>query len=429
MTAEVGVLNSVGVGLAADSAVTIGQAAEKIYTSAEKLFQLSHVAPVGVMIYGSAFFIGVPWETIIKSYRRRLGDQTFSTVQEYAQDLHEYIQTDTDIFPNERKDEYTVQLVAGFYYFIREALRTHLDEEAEKRHGGIEENELPDIINDFVNRYLAHVREQDALADFSPEMGDSVCDHYQHRITNLKNEIFGNLPLHPVTEQALTDIAVEMLRRKYIGPTKSGVVVAGFGEKQYLPALVTFEVDGVLLGKPRSVQVNNYTIMSEGKAVIIPFAQTDMVYSFMEGIDSRLKEYMTNSTYVLFSGVIEAIVNLVTNRDQALGSEIGSYLGPQAKVLLEKLFGDWSTQSANYWQPVVNVAASLPKDELGAMAEALVNLTKFRRRVTTVPETVAGPIDVAVITKGDGFVWIKRKHYFDPNLNLRLVGRIQRGEY
>jgi len=32
-------------------------------------------------------------------------------------------------------------------------------------------------------------------------------------------------------------------------------------------------------------------------------------------------------------------------------------------------------------------------------------------------ETVGGPIDVAVISKGDGFVWIKRKHYFRPELN------------
>ena len=26
-------------------------------------------------------------------------------------------------------------------------------------------------------------------------------------------------------------------------------------------------------------------------------------------------------------------------------------------------------------------------------------------------------MDVAVISKGDGFVWINRKHYFKPELN------------
>jgi hypothetical protein len=35
-------------------------------------------------------------------------------------------------------------------------------------------------------------------------------------------------------------------------------------------------------------------------------------------------------------------------------------------------------------------------------------------------ETVGGPIDVAIISKGDGFIWIKRKQYFDSKLNLQF---------
>ncbi|MET3659609.1 hypothetical protein MKY15_19615 [Sporosarcina sp. FSL K6-1540] len=63
---------------------------------------------------------------------------------------------------------------------------------------------------------------------------------------------------------------------------------------------------------------------------------------------------------------------------------------------------------------------SLPKGELAEMAEALVNLTSFRRKASGSLETVGGPIDVAVITKGDGFVWIKRKHYFDSDRNQQF---------
>jgi len=62
------------------------------------------------------------------------------------------------------------------------------------------------------------------------------------------------------------------------------------------------------------------------------------------------------------------------------------------------------------------------------MAESLVNLTKFKRRVSKEQETVGGPIDVAVITKGDGFVWIKRKHYFQPELNPRVLARLTKGD-
>jgi hypothetical protein len=61
--------------------------------------------------------------------------------------------------------------------------------------------------------------------------------------------------------------------------------------------------------------------------------------------------------------------------------------------------------------------ANLPKEELAGMAESLVSLTSFKRRVTHDPETVGGPIDVAVISKGDGFIWINKKNYFDVALN------------
>jgi hypothetical protein len=42
-------------------------------------------------------------------------------------------------------------------------------------------------------------------------------------------------------------------------------------------------------------------------------------------------------------------------------------------------------------------------------------------------ETVAGPIDVALITKGDGIIWIKRKHYFKEELNPQFLANYHRG--
>ena len=51
------------------------------------------------------------------------------------------------------------------------------------------------------------------------------------------------------------------------------------------------------------------------------------------------------------------------------------------------------------------------------MAESLVNLTCLRKKISMDDETVGGPIDVAVISKGDGLIWIKRKHYFQLDYN------------
>ena len=68
-------------------------------------------------------------------------------------------------------------------------------------------------------------------------------------------------------------------------------------------------------------------------------------------------------------------------------------------------------------QPMMSIVQALPKEELASLAGALVNLTSLKRRVSLEAETVGGPIDVALISKGDGFVWIQRKHYFPAELN------------
>lgn len=90
------------------------------------------------------------------------------------------------------------------------------------------------------------------------------------------------------------------------------------------------------------------------------------------------------------------------------------------------MFEDYQRELSDYRQeryisPVMRVVRVLPKDELAAMAESLINLTSFKRRVSMEEETVGGPIDVAVISKGDGFIWIKRKHYFESELNPQFL--------
>ena len=69
------------------------------------------------------------------------------------------------------------------------------------------------------------------------------------------------------------------------------------------------------------------------------------------------------------------------------------------------------------------MVAMMPKQELIELAEALVSITAVERKATSDAGTVGGPIDVAFITKHEGLVWIKRKHYFDRGLNPRYFWR------
>jgi hypothetical protein len=82
----------------------------------------------------------------------------------------------------------------------------------------------------------------------------------------------------------------------------------------------------------------------------------------------------------------------------------------------------------NHAWPIQRVIGSLPVDEMAELAETLIMLESLKEKVTQPTQSVGGPIDVCIISKSDGFVWIKRKHYFDPQLNPRFFAR-QRAEY
>ena len=67
--------------------------------------------------------------------------------------------------------------------------------------------------------------------------------------------------------------------------------------------------------------------------------------------------------------------------------------------------------------PLIQTIVTMGKEDIADLAENLIYMTSMKRHVSPFAETVGGPIDVAVISKGDGFIWMKRKHYFSAELN------------
>ena len=88
------------------------------------------------------------------------------------------------------------------------------------------------------------------------------------------------------------------------------------------------------------------------------------------------------------------------------------------KPIVQKAYQDLgATMFDIYTKNLLETLTSLDKEDMANMAESFVALTSLIRRMSPREETVGGPVDVAVISKGDGFIWIKRKHYFDPKYN------------
>lgn len=153
-------------------------------------------------------------------------------------------------------------------------------------------------------------------------------------------------------------------------------------------------------------------------ASIQPFAQSEMVSTFMEGINPELQTQMDKC----LSEIFHKYPDMITDSIKDINDNKKKSLKIKLKKVSEDLLAAYLKCAREYKEnalvaPILGVVSMLPKDELAVMAETLVSLTSFKRKVSMESETVGGPIDVAVITKGDGFIWIKRKHYFKSELN------------
>lgn len=409
MTAEIAIINKSAIALAADSKVTLSTGGrQKTYDTVNKLFSLSKTEPVGAMIYGNAEFMGFPWETILKEYRRRRPKKSFDTLFLWADDLRSFLTTFFDFPPSDSLDlvrsigRTAVSQILNRYF---EFLRTSPIEES--------------ILDDLREEIELHIADLESEPDFlTQEEWEALGAEYSSAVDDV---VSGMPPQFEPLAGELKHLVELAVRKNRSTTAHSGLVVAGFGEKELLPSMVCFEIDGIVAGRLKYLKAGEIDVSRKHSGAIVPFAQTDMVYRFMEGIDPDYAVQLQDNLHALLKSNAFDVANaLATSEEQK------EALKPALEAAVDAAFDtfwmeDIKTRQERFAQPIIDMVASLPKDELANLAESLVSLTSLQRKVSREIETVGGAIDVAVISKGDGFVWVKRKHYFNPDRNLRFV--------
>lgn len=413
MTAEIAVMNKLGVALAADSAATIGyQSGHKIYNSANKLFMLSAVHPVGIMVFGAAEFMHVPWETILKLYRLSIGAHKFATLQEYVPHFVKFLEDhQEEYFPPQLQEMILRNTLAQYLWSLRESVQ--IDE------ASAWENLITQKLNELHNLSpLDHVDE-------------AYTSTLEQQVTQLFDQLYESIikptRMPPKLKKSLKQILLNLITKDIFPGNSSGVVFAGYGEKEIFPSVIETQMHSIFAKRLKFARRTEEQISVQMSALIRPFAQTEMVSAFIEGVNPEYQQTIEAYLSSLFNSYPGTLLKHLPD----LNAEEKTNLANILKQVGVELFKDFTREMRNfrskvYVNPVVTNIAFLPLDELASMAEALVNLTSFKRHVSPESETVGGPIDVAVISKKDGFVWIKRKHYFTPDLNKHFFDQHDR---
>lgn len=429
MTAEVAVLNRQAVALAADSSVTVG--GDKTFFSANKIFTLSKYYPVGIMVYGHAQLMGVPWETLIKVCRNEIGAKRFDTLESYATDFLDFIKNFKLLFASEQQEAFVQDILNGYYW---NEIKHDIDRESASliaKAGRISDSEMTDISSAVIQVHSDTWDGAEALASVPESHADDIVERYDGIIERAIKDAFEELKLSSKTLEQLRKIGGNLFSKAIFPAGASGVAIAGFGGSEAFPSIRRMKILGIANDRLIYAERGVSQISHDQSAFIVPFAQQDMVYLFMEGIDEGLKQFMETDLANAFSQYRKDVLKNIGKKNSEQRQAFSKALEEEADKLLRRYRKRVAAYRRMYLvDPIIEIAATLPKDELAAMAESLVSLTLFKRRVTSERETVGGPIDVALISKGDGFVWVKRKHYFPHELNPQfLLNYYKRGPY
>jgi hypothetical protein len=221
-------------------------------------------------------------------------------------------------------------------------------------------------------------------------------------------------------EEIVSLASLSVFKKHWTTMRTTGMVFAGYGAAEYFPSLTHYICYGIVFGRliHEHLKDEDKSINIDNTSEIVPFAQSDMMKTFMFGASPKALEEIDE----YFQAGLKHYTT--ANRSLLVPGAQTEQLQETVTLVARNLISTYLADSHN--RPLKQVIGMFSIPELANLAETLVSIESLKERVTAPSESISGPIDVVAISKSDGFVWIKRKHYFDPELNPRFMARIAR---
>ena len=416
MTSVVGILNKQGVAIAADSAVTRGRIKDgsrqqKVTKNGNKMIRLSEAVPVAVMITGNADYLQIPWEVIVRRYRQRRGTVAHSTVEDASHDFFDYIQSDPVFWGDDCGMEYVRFLAKNIHDKI---VNSNWDAAERNPDGSL--CRPATFVKTFC-RSASSLRKKLERGGICPHFKDYSIDQFRSAIDgDIFLRISDNYPDEVLTKirESLEETVWTVLRTRAKGGHYATLVFSGYGKDQEFPSLVSAVVcEGFDRRVSYHVRPEDIVCISDDKPVAIcPFAQDDVIRSVLRGIHTD------------WSGDAGDVFRRIVNPN--FGDVFGSFYDEDdpgvefrrmlAEVETDDLHHQFYKEGMRLLDKNQHEWEKLLKDSdlesLASLADCLIDLTGFQRILTFSPEGVGGPVDVAVISKNNGFTWLRRKNWY-----------------
>jgi len=429
MTSVVGILNKRGLAIAADSAVTrtrnnSGRPEEKVTKNGNKMIRMSNDDPIAVMITGSADFLGVPWDVIVRRFRQRRGEENkhYPTVEACVTDFFDYVASNDTLWNDVQCNSYLCSLASWLFN------KAMLEISFENDRNDDFTMEYPEEFVQAFTSILSRIAKEKLSGLGSPHFKGYSLDEFRRDAAETLDDFFlrytdsldlGAFPetfpekvlkaIRPTFEAAL----LAVMGSKMENDKSSQLVFTGYGVEQEYPSLVSAVVcKGYAHRVNYSIAPEDIVDITEDRPVAIcPFAQDDVMRAILKGMHFDWSEKAFEELDQMTAGGLDSVVYSMVPEEEA-GYLYENLFSVNVEDLKNAFYwegGQLFKENEHKWER--GLERYNPED-LAVIADSFIDLTGLHRALTFQKEGVGGIVDLAVITKDEGFKWLRRKGWY-----------------
>ena len=418
MSTGVCVINRHGVALAADSAGTLFTDDSKmINNSMNKVFSLSRKRPIGAITYDYSVLNNIGIKQILSEFREYYDScNEVDHLNDILNEFFDFLMRNNDYYGF---DKYAKEKCnSDIKVIIKENAPTIMNEINSKSESG---KSYEDIVNE-VNVFIENERIKYDTFECPDNYDISNYLEKEHK-NQFINELSNDFPLmldYQEIVDSFWNLTVYILNHITGLDKNVGLLIAGYGKEDSTPGFIHVSIFCVLSGNVKYKERKVFNVQKDG-SLIAPLAQSDVIRTFNKGISFNFRKVICEKIDEMINNKITSLSKKLDNLPMAIVKKEFNDVDGIVKLILAE-------EEKNEETPICNSLNDLQLPDMAKLAESYVDMTIVRRYfgIDNYQQTVGGPIDVALISRSDGFVWVKRKTYFDREINPDYINRISK---
>ncbi|MEM7180874.1 MAG: hypothetical protein AAF518_08170 [Spirochaetota bacterium] len=346
--------------------------------------RLSEIDPVGIMVYGNPYLMGVHWESLISKYRDMYGDTFHNTLKGYSDEFMEFLQDSRELFLEESQEVYFYEKYSAFIKNLKE----------KSDHDKVK---LQNIIEYTYERLKK--KEKLNMFDVSNHSDGSGFRKYSQMVYDSIEDVFFEYELGDYYNDMLFNIGRYLFSRPSFDNQSSGVIIAGYGNKDLHPSIISYEIDSV---------IDNTLIYRQTLSRVCDALNDGNIYQFKFNNIIPLSEEIDFHFIVYIKTYIQRILNSynthIINTVPQLSEFESTALNNLKENIIDNLKKDFdSFIEENYVRKMLSSINLMSKGEMVMIAKALLHIIDFKEKNPNEGNLSARSLETVVISRMTGY--------------------------